>query len=164
METSPFYSASKRPDCAKNKSTQARAFVHFASEMKRDAVLLPYRLTLLSNSLFKGNRPQWFYYPIDLHYSQTTSVTPFICGRFYYPIDLHYSQTCMDKLICWRRFYYPINLHYEVQIRFYQNRRFIRPHRCAKNGCRLIRQPFLIHKVAGNFHIYGKSTRIALYF
>lgn len=61
-------------------------------------------------------------------------------------------------------FYYPIDLHYEVQIRFYQNRRFIRPHRCAKNGCRLIRQPFLIHKVAGNFHIYGKSTRIALYF
>ena len=34
-----------------------------------------------------------FYYPIDLHYSQTTRYRRSLSILFYYPIDLHYSQT-----------------------------------------------------------------------
>ena len=40
-----------------------------------------------------GSNNNPFYYPINLHYSQTHikySVKDF---RFYYPINLHYSQT-----------------------------------------------------------------------
>ena len=34
-----------------------------------------------------------FYYPINLHYSQTMYNTMLETGKFYYPINLHYSQT-----------------------------------------------------------------------
>ena len=56
-------------------------------------VLLPYRFTLLSNTYDALKSDMRFYYPIDLHYSQTR---PSVGARplpFYYPIDLHYSQT-----------------------------------------------------------------------
>ena len=35
----------------------------------------------------------WFYYLIDLHYSQTSPVSCLRSPSFYYLIDLHYSQT-----------------------------------------------------------------------
>ena len=35
------------------------------------AVLLPYKITLLSNSAANGLKRGRFYYPIKLHYSQT---------------------------------------------------------------------------------------------
>ena len=56
-------------------------------------VLLPYRFTLFSNTCIHAIKSEWFYYLIDLHYSQTIPQTsaPFIL--FYYLIDLHYSQT-----------------------------------------------------------------------
>ena len=75
-----------------------------------------------------------FYYPIDLHYSQTRALGAGRRTEFYYPIDLHYSQTffavfpiCDTVLLPYRftllsnrtasvphrqRFYYPIDLHY----------------------------------------------------
>ncbi len=34
-----------------------------------------------------------FYYPINLHYSQTDIGIPPLLSGFYYPINLHYSQT-----------------------------------------------------------------------
>ena len=37
--------------------------------------------------------PAQFYYPIDLHYSQTYWRLAKYYQAFYYPIDLHYSQT-----------------------------------------------------------------------
>ena len=56
-------------------------------------VLLPYRLTLLSNQARRRIKMVLFYYPIDLHYSQTIPYGIIIPDKFYYPIDLHYSQT-----------------------------------------------------------------------
>ena len=53
-----------------------------------------------------------FYYPINLHYSQTTSLMGAAGYEFYYPINLHYSQTCGITAFLGRTFYYPINLHY----------------------------------------------------
>ena len=38
-------------------------------------------------------KEQGFYYPIDLHYSQTPVSASKQSMMFYYPIDLHYSQT-----------------------------------------------------------------------
>ena len=53
-----------------------------------------------------------FYYPINLHYSQTPRDCKRKVQEFYYPINLHYSQTRARKRQAPRRFYYPINLHY----------------------------------------------------
>ena len=39
-----------------------------------DSVLLPYKFTLLSNTAFAGIAVYVFYYPINLHYSQTGQV------------------------------------------------------------------------------------------
>ena len=39
-----------------------------------------------------------FYYPIDLHYSQTEKESTSIPEQFHYPIDLHYSQTDLLSL------------------------------------------------------------------
>ena len=45
------------------------------------------------------NYRKMFYYPIDLHYSQTGGSPGMHCRMFYYPIDLHYSQTpCLPQL------------------------------------------------------------------
>ncbi len=57
-----------------------------------------------------GSRPR-FYYPINLHYSQTRARPPAAVG-FYYPINLHYSQTYCEYIRTENGFYYPINLHY----------------------------------------------------
>ena len=53
-----------------------------------------------------------FYYPINLHYSQTLYDTSADDMRFYYPINLHYSQTTVVGEFQHTTFYYPINLHY----------------------------------------------------
>ena len=53
-----------------------------------------------------------FYYPIDLHYSQTRVSVVSQAHSFYYPIDLHYSQTDGDTKAFEILFYYPIDLHY----------------------------------------------------
>ena len=55
---------------------------------------------------------QQFYYPIDLHYSQTKNRMQLIPAQFYYPIDLHYSQTYWRLAKYYQAFYYPIDLHY----------------------------------------------------
>ena len=57
------------------------------------AVLLPYKITLLSNSAANGLKRGRFYYPIKLHYSQTFHTATWAGTQFYYPIKLHYSQT-----------------------------------------------------------------------
>ena len=57
------------------------------------SVLLPYKITLLSNNVLIGDIMLKFYYPIKLHYSQTMTEITEIFQRFYYPIKLHYSQT-----------------------------------------------------------------------
>ena len=79
-----------------------------------------------------------FYYPINLHYSQTGFHRIPIYTQFYYPINLHYSQTetiNLHRLCCVllpykftllsnqallqtqaQLFYYPINLHYSQTI------------------------------------------------
>ena len=56
-------------------------------------VLLPYRFTLFSNFCPSLKIRDWFYYLIDLHYSQTTKEPQHEKWWFYYLIDLHYSQT-----------------------------------------------------------------------
>ena len=57
-------------------------------------VLLPYKFTLLSNQLRHAGLGPWgFYYPINLHYSQTRCAYNVGDFGFYYPINLHYSQT-----------------------------------------------------------------------
>ncbi len=56
-------------------------------------VLLPYKFTLLSNMDFLADELAEFYYPINLHYSQTGDATFYYNFPFYYPINLHYSQT-----------------------------------------------------------------------
>ena len=53
-----------------------------------------------------------FYYPINLHYSQTSYGTHLHFDVFYYPINLHYSQTIKYLNKASDKFYYPINLHY----------------------------------------------------
>ena len=53
-----------------------------------------------------------FYYPIKLHYSQTTDQLSVPAFVFYYPIKLHYSQTIDGSACSIARFYYPIKLHY----------------------------------------------------
>ena len=53
-----------------------------------------------------------FYYPINLHYSQTGDAPYYGCSEFYYPINLHYSQTFAQSFVSRSSFYYPINLHY----------------------------------------------------
>ncbi len=53
-----------------------------------------------------------FYYPINLHYSQTGVAMEKKDRQFYYPINLHYSQTIILFVVCFLLFYYPINLHY----------------------------------------------------
>ncbi len=40
-----------------------------------------------------ANRKELFYYPINLHYSQTVVDEEIKVAKFYYPINLHYSQT-----------------------------------------------------------------------
>ena len=62
-------------------------------------VLLPYRFTLFSNGINQWKTRYWFYYLIDLHYSQTTLINLFNSFVFYYLIDLHYSQTNSDGLV-----------------------------------------------------------------
>ena len=57
------------------------------------AVLLPYRFTLFSNAGTGNTDFSQFYYLIDLHYSQTTTLECSAVTLFYYLIDLHYSQT-----------------------------------------------------------------------
>ena len=37
-----------------------------------------------------------FYYPINLHYSQTYAIQTNGGAKFYYPINLHYSQTAIQ--------------------------------------------------------------------
>ena len=61
-------------------------------------VLLPYKFTLLSNADILTRKVSRFYYPINLHYSQTTSLKRVLRRTFYYPINLHYSQTCGRSL------------------------------------------------------------------
>ncbi len=66
---------------------------------------------------------QSFYYPIDLHYSQTPSNQNYQIQQFYYPIDLHYSQTLLDIVHETDEFYYPIDLHYSQTDAVHQERR-----------------------------------------
>ena len=75
-------------------------------------VLLPYKFTLLSNLIATENLGFLFYYPINLHYSQTREPDIDMIKKFYYPINLHYSQTLGVITLYRRKFYYPINLHY----------------------------------------------------
>ena len=75
-------------------------------------VLLPYRFTLFSNAVYIALTIFEFYYLIDLHYSQTVSVTDANGNLFYYLIDLHYSQTDISLEAATYRFYYLIDLHY----------------------------------------------------
>ena len=56
-------------------------------------VSLPYRFTLLSNVAMGEKDMTKFHYPIDLHYSQTYTLSGIKESVFHYPIDLHYSQT-----------------------------------------------------------------------
>ena len=60
-------------------------------------VLLPYKFTLLSNKQSNTSDGGGFYYPINLHYSQTPIPEHTAFRRFYYPINLHYSQTFEKK-------------------------------------------------------------------
>ena len=76
------------------------------------AVLLPYKITLLSNSAANGLKRGRFYYPIKLHYSQTRLTCVLYLAQFYYPIKLHYSQTFHTATWAGTQFYYPIKLHY----------------------------------------------------
>ena len=64
--------------------------------MKR--VLLPYKFTLLSNRSLKLYGQMRFYYPINLHYSQTRVGDVLALKPFYYPINLHYSQTTLTPI------------------------------------------------------------------
>ena len=75
-------------------------------------VLLPYRFTLFSNDEEIKVAITEFYYLIDLHYSQTISVSPLYVMAFYYLIDLHYSQTPAQDNVDSEVFYYLIDLHY----------------------------------------------------
>ena len=61
--------------------------------MQKITVLLPYKFTLLSNVCIKVELRRKFYYPINLHYSQTVNDILPDLAKFYYPINLHYSQT-----------------------------------------------------------------------
>ena len=56
-------------------------------------VLLPYGFTLFSNRLVVLFSVLWFYYLMDLHYSQTKYTMSEPSKVFYYLMDLHYSQT-----------------------------------------------------------------------
>ena len=56
-------------------------------------VLLPYKITLLSNPASSLTALNLFYYLIKLHYSQTLYSAFCSSVRFYYLIKLHYSQT-----------------------------------------------------------------------
>ena len=97
-------------------------------------VLLPYGFTLFSNRLVVLFSVLWFYYLMDLHYSQTsltelkricsfttlwiyTILKPKPAARatmplFYYLMDLHYSQTPLLAVGWLHRFYYLMDLHY----------------------------------------------------
>ena len=55
---------------------------------------------------------EWFYYLIDLHYSQTHRLQDTEREKFYYLIDLHYSQTWWYTKRELNKFYYLIDLHY----------------------------------------------------
>ena len=83
-----------------------------AGELNRTIVLLPYRFTLFSNIPWVTAEHVPFYYLIDLHYSQTISVSPLYVMAFYYLIDLHYSQTPAQDNVDSEVFYYLIDLHY----------------------------------------------------
>ena len=75
-------------------------------------VLLPYKITLLSNRVAVNLAYVKFYYPIKLHYSQTDYKEYVSEILFYYPIKLHYSQTVPAEFPYTYLFYYPITLHY----------------------------------------------------
>ena len=75
-------------------------------------VLLPYRFTLFSNVYAANCSFEWFYYLIDLHYSQTSEGGHELHTVFYYLIDLHYSQTGRNRNLRFAPFYYLIDLHY----------------------------------------------------
>ena len=75
-------------------------------------VLLPYGFTLFSNYLNITSTQTMFYYLMDLHYSQTQSMTGWVKQPFYYLMDLHYSQTSCQLSGLPSLFYYLMDLHY----------------------------------------------------
>ena len=105
-------------------------------------VLLPYEITLLSNSrslnvililfyyLMKLHYSQTqlfdryckivFYYLMKLHYSQTLSISFLSVLLFYYLMKLHYSQTDVQEAERTATFYYLMKLHYSQTCLFYQ--------------------------------------------
>ena len=63
------------------------------SRNKSLLVLLPYEITLFSNILYNSVNDKGFYYLMKLHYSQTRTSSFGIMIAFYYLMKLHYSQT-----------------------------------------------------------------------
>ena len=75
-------------------------------------VLLPYEITLFSNSDTPVFTVKAFYYLMKLHYSQTDAITRPLLLLFYYLMKLHYSQTLWWPRLVWLLFYYLMKLHY----------------------------------------------------
>ena len=75
------------------------------------AVLLPYKITQLSNGERLDKVVEQFYYLTKLHSSQTFSVFPGYKLLFYYLTKLHSSQTAPVLLPRSGKFYYLTKLH-----------------------------------------------------
>ena len=57
-------------------------------------VLLPYKITLLSNNSISCTAFHAVLLPYKITLLSNTGGVQKLHGRFYYPIKLHYSQTC----------------------------------------------------------------------
>ncbi len=78
----------------------------------------PINLHYSQTETFQTSEKVLFYYPINLHYSQTQFLNASDVSKFYYPINLHYSQTTTRASFTTTKFYYPINLHYSQTSNF----------------------------------------------
>ena len=56
-------------------------------------VLLPYKFTLLSNRVWLGNTTSVVLLPYKFTLLSNEALTQLGIPKFYYPINLHYSQT-----------------------------------------------------------------------
>ena len=75
-------------------------------------VLLPYEITLFSNTDTGVADLMEFYYLMKLHYSQTSDLPANAISVFYYLMKLHYSQTVHKMKSNSLKFYYLMKLHY----------------------------------------------------
>ena len=75
-------------------------------------VLLYSEFTLLSNNVLGDDKLVKFYCILNLHYSQTFSLSINLPAQFYCILNLHYSQTVATFFLGFTLFYCILNLHY----------------------------------------------------